>query len=95
MTWNYRVVRRLVPSDVTGGVQPLFAVHEAYYDAEGRCWGITERAVSPSGDTLKEFRGDFAMYNTDVRRRPVLNYEDVPEPGAINPADEHPIVVEP
>ena len=90
MSWNYRIVRRLVPSGVTGGVEPHFSVHEAYYDKEGRCWGITENAVSPSGETLEEFRGDMAIFSVDVRKRPVLNYEDVPESGAINPATPSP-----
>ena len=49
--WNYRVV--LTTSD-SPDVKPEYAIHEVYYDDNGDMTMITERAVSPSGESLDD-----------------------------------------
>jgi hypothetical protein len=89
MTWNYRVVRRVVPSNLTGGTEPLFGVHEAYYDDAGRCYAITAEPVTVIGDSESGIRETLLMMKVGALRRPVLDYDNVPEPGAINPAEKN------
>ena len=49
MGWNYRIVRQ-VEQDGT----EAFGIHEAFFDAQGRVWAITEDPVGAVGDTRDE-----------------------------------------
>ena len=79
MTWNHRVVRR---RDADGTY--VFGIHEAYYDAHGRCYAVTAESVAPIGSTPEELNGELMLMKS-AAKRPVLCYEDVPERGAIAP----------
>ena len=70
LTWNYRVIRRKTS---TGYV---FAIHEVYYDADGRIEAITESPTYPEGITLAELKDDVFAYAAAITK-PVLDYEDV------------------
>ena len=56
--WNYRVLRFQTP----GMLDPQYAIHEVYFDAEGRITGCTEEEVSPFGESLEELREDLEAY---------------------------------
>ena len=68
MTWNYRVVRRVVNNE------HVYAIHEAYYD-DNRTTSITEESVHPQGETLEELKRDCEHY-LQALERPVLEYAD-------------------
>lgn len=69
MSWNYRIVR-----SVHDGTE-YFAIHEVYYDEDGKPWAATENASHPAGETLNEMRRDFGHYQRALSA-PVLEMED-------------------
>jgi len=81
MSWDWRVVRR----EHENG-EATFGVYEAYYDAEGRVWAVTAEPVEAQGETLQELK-DELWEQLKALIEPILNYDDIPEPGAVNPAD--------
>lgn len=82
--WGYRLVRRVVEGKDT------FAVHEAFYDAEGRVWSVTEEPIAPCGETRDEALADLATMLADALRASVLDFDTIPEPGAVHPLDVAP-----
>lgn len=64
-TWNYRVMRN----------GDLFAIHEVYYDENGKVEGYTQNPVCPSGESLEELKGDIEYY-LEALNKPVLEYKD-------------------
>ena len=68
MTWNYRIVR--YPKNRG------FGLHEVYYDAEGKPWGMTKEPVRFSCDAEEGPSGIITSLLTarvDARRRPILD----------------------
>lgn len=82
MSWNYRIVSQPDPS-VEGGL--YFAIHEAYYDDEGRVWGVTKEPAAVDGESVEGLI-ETRIRMLEAQKRPVLAMADVPEPGAVNPA---------
>ncbi|MCD6398216.1 MAG: hypothetical protein J7L71_11820 [Spirochaetaceae bacterium] len=74
MMWNYRVVRKKELTHFT------YAVHEAYYDNNGKVGSITQKAINPFGETIEELRHSWLMM-AEAFGKPILNYDDIPEPG--------------
>ena len=79
MSWNYRITRKSTPNG------PYFAIHEVYYDKEDRAYAITENPSYPSGETPEGLREDLMMMKMDATKRSVIDYDSVPEPGAVSP----------
>jgi len=70
MSWNHRVIRRKFPNG-----EVLWAIHEVYYDDDGKPNACTENpipireySVKDIGKTLKRIRR--------ALKKPVLKYED-------------------
>lgn len=61
MIWNYRVIEH----------DKFFAIHEVYYNDKGDIAAISEDPIEPSGQTLKELKGDLE-YFLQALNRPVL-----------------------
>lgn len=68
MTWNYRIVHRVVKGE------DIYAIHEAYYDGD-KPTSITDESVHPQGETLEELKRDFEHY-LKALEQPVLEYAD-------------------
>lgn len=66
MTWNYRVVHRIINNE------DIYAIHEAFYD-DDKPTSITEESVRPQGQTLEELQRDCKNY-VKALERPVLEY---------------------
>lgn len=66
MTWNYRVVHRVVEGE------DVYAIHEAYYDGD-KPTSITEESVNPHGETLEELKLD-VVYYLKALELPLLEY---------------------
>jgi hypothetical protein len=57
-----------------------YSMHEAYYD-RNRCVGaITQDPVEPFGETVEELRHSWMMM-AEAFGQPILDYEQIPEPG--------------
>ena len=52
------------------------AIHEIFYDEEGRPWTCTEDPVCPAADTLEALREELEHYQRALEW-PVLEYEDL------------------
>ena len=88
--WNHRVVRRTYPD---GSV--LLDIHEAFYDDSGLVWGITEDPIAPGveescagldipGETVEDLK-KVLNWMIEACNKPILDYENIPEPGAKSP----------
>lgn len=64
-----------------------FAVHEAFYDDAGKVWAITAEPVAASGESRATALTALADMLQDCERDPVLEFDGVPEPGAVHPRD--------
>jgi hypothetical protein len=82
MSWNHRVVKRTFNEG--GYTEDRYAIHEAYYDENGKVWGITEEPVEPHGETMDELKKDID-WMTQCLEHPILDYDQIPEEGAISP----------
>jgi hypothetical protein len=82
--WNYRVVRKkntfIDPTNKKERVDYTYAIHEAYYDENGHVGAITQEPVEPFGDTAEELRHSWVMM-AEAFGQPVLDYDNIPEPG--------------
>jgi len=88
--WNYRVVRKkhtwIDPSDNQEKIDYTYAIHEAYYDSNGYVGHVTEDPVKPFGNTIEELRHDW-MTMAEAFGYPLLDYDQIPEPGYDRNAD--------
>lgn len=71
MPWNYRVFRHQYTKDG----KCYYAIHECYYDKDGKVNGWTERAIEPYGDTVEELQDVLEMMG-EAFSKPVLEYHD-------------------
>lgn len=82
--WNYRVVRKkniyIDPTDKKERVSYTYAIHEAYYDKNGHVGAVTQDPIEPFGENIEELRHSWVMM-VDAFGKPILDYDDIPEPG--------------
>ena len=76
--WNYRIVRSVF------GEEETFAIHEAYYDDKGRVWAISKEPDGVQAETYDAL-GKVLLLMQGAFVQPVLDYDAIPEPGAISP----------
>ena len=86
MNWNHRVVKRTYTSEDGKPVyrEVMYGVHEAYYDEKGKVFMITDNPTAPSGDSMEELK-ESLEYMTKALEHPILDYDNIPEDGAIDP----------
>ena len=82
--WNYRVVRKrnvcIDPTDKKKRVDYTYAIHEAYYNRNGHVGVITQDRVEPFGEDIEELRHSWVMM-AEAFGQPILDYDNIPEPG--------------
>lgn len=74
MSWNYRLVKRPVGNPGDGFF--TYGIHEAYYNADGEVWGLTQDPVQLSSDHINELKIDWLML-MEAFVAPVLDYDEV------------------
>jgi len=88
--WNYRTVRKkniyVDPTDKKKRVDYTYAIHEAFYDNNGYVGTITQEPVEPFGENIEELRHSWVMM-AEAFGKPILDYENIPEPGYERKAD--------
>jgi hypothetical protein len=72
MTWNYRVVHRVI------NAKDIYAVHEVYYDEDGLPEMVTEEPVNAQGETYEELVHDVVHYIAALAY-PILEYDEIGE----------------
>ena len=70
MTWNHRVVHRVIQGD------DFYGIHEVFYDDEGRPDMMTERAVGVCGDNLEELQQTLE-WMLQAMDKPILEYDEI------------------
>lgn len=85
MSWHYRVIRHKGANFSYSESGDWYAIHEAYADAKGRIWAITQEPVHVSSDTADGIRWVLEHMLKDLDKHPVLNEEDIPEKDAEAP----------
>jgi hypothetical protein len=82
--WNYRIVRKkniyIDPTDKKERVDYTYAIHEAFYDNNGRVGTITQDPVEPFGENIEDLRHSWVMM-AEAFGKPILDYDYIPEPG--------------
>lgn len=82
--WNYRVVRkRHIYSDPKAKkerVDYTYAIHEAFYDKNGHVGSITQDPIEPFGENIEDLRHSWVMM-AEAFGQPILDYDNIPEPG--------------
>jgi uncharacterized protein YegL len=80
MTWNYRVVKRVWYPD-TDAKTITYAIHEAYYDDNNLVHSITQEPVEIETDDIDSIK-QILKWMTKCLEKPILDYDNIPEPGA-------------
>lgn len=82
--WNYRVVRKRHiypdPKDKKEKVDYTYAIHEAFYDKSGYVGSITQDPIEPFGENIEDLRHSWVMM-AEAFGQPILDYDNIPEPG--------------
>ena len=87
--WNYRVLRRVIQPlpGVNSSPEDEYGIYEAYYDSTGKIHSISKDPMFPLGDTLDELKANLERMKRAFKS-PVLDYEKLPEPGALSEEDD-------
>lgn len=84
MTWNYRIFKHTEKINISpfkkypwSKTFTYFALHEAYYDENGKVNGWTQKAMTESRDTVEELIGMLEIQLADARRfqKDILDYK--------------------
>jgi len=65
VSWNYRIIER----------DGEFAIHEVFYDKDGRVTGWTETPVYPRAESLEDLALELARYSEAVNKPVILDEE--------------------
>ena len=74
MHWNYRVMRRLYPNCITGGMYETFGIYEVYYDENGEPSGWSMNPESISAETPEGIQWMVEKFQ-EALTKPVLEYK--------------------
>ena len=82
--WNYRIVRHQYPEEVGYEIAPAargFAIHEVYYDEDGKPWAWTENPEAPYGETPEDLIWCLETMLSDAKKSlgDIIDYEATPE----------------
>lgn len=82
MGWNYRVVRQKHETPIGDTIRTFYTyeIHEAYYDDTDHVVAITENAVNPFGENIRELRTSWVMM-AEAFGKPILDSDKIPEDG--------------
>lgn len=72
--WTYRIISSPWPSKLNEESRS-FEVHEVYFDETG-ILAVTQKSVSPYGETEEELRADMEKFQ-EAFNKPVLKMEDL------------------
>ena len=82
--WNYRVVRKRTvltdPKSKKERTRFTYAIHEAYYDKNGKAGSITQESINPIGENVEELRHSWVMM-AEAFGQSILDFDNIPEPG--------------
>lgn len=82
MSWNYRLVKKEFKHE--GKVlDTCYYIVEAFYDSNGKVTMITQEPEGPSGENISDLLASYIML-AEAFKAPILNFDQIPEPGAVD-----------
>jgi len=66
MTWNYRIIHH------DKADYPDYAIHEVFYDKDGKVESWTSNPIDPSGESKAEVIRVLEMMIKDIKKAPIL-----------------------
>lgn len=78
MHWNHRVVRRKYEYNDGKYVEYCYAIHEVYYDEDGKPDTMTKEPTDPHGESIKDLKWSLKKMK-ECLEHPVLDYETMEE----------------
>lgn len=78
--WNHRILKRVICRRDTS--EDVYGVHECHYDSQGKIWSCSEEPCAAVAESLDELRGELERMQRAFKS-PVLDYDKLPEPGAM------------
>lgn len=88
MNWNYRIVHRVFRQG-TDLEEHTHAIHEAYYDENGKVTSITTEPVRCWGDDIEGLKWCYEKFG-EAFKKPVLEWDNIPEIGDESSVDDEP-----
>lgn len=82
MSWNYRIVKRTLRDEDGNALDVAYYFVEAFYDENGKVCDISEDPQHSYGETVSELRLDW-IRKVRAFTLPILDYDNIPEPGAL------------
>jgi len=84
--WNHRIIKRNYPNEdyPTAPKATIYGVFEVYYDDKGLMHSCSIEPVVIIGDSVEEAKDTLGLI-IKAFRKPVINYDDIPEKGAQTP----------
>jgi len=85
MSWNYRIIYHkagYIEDNPKLKWDEYLAIHEAYYDNEGKINNISKHAVSIVGDEGKDSLSSIKQIlqdMTEALQKPIINYDNLKE----------------
>ncbi len=79
--WSYRVVTE----ETTDGL--WYSIRECFFDANDLIWGCSSDPDPVCGESTEEIRQSLE-WMLDALKYPPVRIEDIPQRGAMNPADD-------
>ena len=73
MSWNYRVIRHVHPTEEKGC---WYAIHEVYYNDDFEITAVSVDPIAPVGDSEVELRKDLEMMKLAFLK-PVLDHDKI------------------
>lgn len=86
MTWNHRVMRRVLRSPA-GHREVVYDIREVYYNGKGRSDGYTKDAIAPQGSTLEELRHELTMM-LHATYDPIFKHHHALKPSQLKPGQD-------
>lgn len=89
--WNYRILKRVIQPSPNSGNEPEddFGIYECYYDRQGRIHSFSTEPRPVAASSLAELKDEISRM-ARAFKSPVLDYDKLPEPGALS-WDEDPV----
>jgi hypothetical protein len=80
-SWNYRVVHRKILGRTPEFDEDYYAIHEVYYDEDGKMVAVTADAVPAHSEDMKGLAWVIERF-AQAYKNDVVEWDSVPEKGA-------------
>lgn len=80
-SWNYRVIHRKILGRTPEFDEDVYAIHEVYYDDEGKMVAVTDDPVPAYSEDMKGLAWVLERF-AEAYKKGVVEWDSIPEKGA-------------